>query len=168
MPAILLHTVINASAEVVFNLSRSIDLHKISAAHTNEEAIAPLHQNDVWARTSGLMELNETVTWKARHFGITQYLTVRITAFEQNKSFTDEMVPKGGIFNAMEHKHFFKEEDGITLMSDHFYYESPLGILGRLADALFLKRYMRNFLTKRNLIIKEIAEDESKRNTLLS
>ncbi|MFP9112322.1 SRPBCC family protein [Flavobacterium sp. RHBU_3] len=167
MPLITLHTAINAPAEIVFNLSRSIDLHKISAAHTNEEAVPPLDRSDVWARTSGLMELNETVTWKARHFGITQHLTVRITAFEQNKSFTDEMVPEGGIFKVMEHKHLFKEKDGVTLMTDLFYYESPLGILGRLADALFLKRYMHNFLLKRNLVIKEIAEDENKRNTLL-
>lgn len=51
MPVIILHTQINAPIERCFDLSRSIDLHKISTAHTKEEAI-----NGV---TSGLINLDE-------------------------------------------------------------------------------------------------------------
>ncbi|MCH2214904.1 MAG: hypothetical protein MK086_07005 [Flavobacteriales bacterium] len=40
MPIIKLQTRISASKEVVFDLSRSIDLHNCSTAHTNEGAIA--------------------------------------------------------------------------------------------------------------------------------
>ena len=74
MPVIKLHTIVNAAIDVVFDLSRSIDLHKISTAHTNEEAVA--------GKTSGLIGMGESVTWKARHFGISQLLTSKITAFE--------------------------------------------------------------------------------------
>jgi hypothetical protein len=40
MPIIELTTEIKSTIEICFDLSRSIDLHKISTAYTNEEAIA--------------------------------------------------------------------------------------------------------------------------------
>ena len=40
MPRILLRTEIKANREIVFDLSRSIDMHRISTQHTNETAIA--------------------------------------------------------------------------------------------------------------------------------
>ncbi|MES2484805.1 MAG: SRPBCC family protein [Bacteroidota bacterium] len=159
MPRIELTTLIQAPITVVFNLSRSVDLHKISAAHTSETVVPSPIINDMWARMTGLMEENETVTWRARHFLIIQYLTVKITSLHYPNEFTDEMVPDLGAFKAMAHRHLFEERDNATIMTDIFYYESPLGILGKLADVLFLKRYMRNFLQKRNTIIKAFAED---------
>lgn len=84
MPVIRLTTIINAPVAVVFDLSRSIDLHKISTAHTNEQAVA--------GKTSGLIGMDESVTWRAKHFGVTQLLTSKITAFESPHYFTDEMV----------------------------------------------------------------------------
>ena len=43
-------------------------------------------------------------------------------------------------------------------MRDVLYYTSPLGFLGRLADKLFLERYMHRLLTERNAVIKKVAE----------
>ncbi len=40
MPRIELKIEIKADIQIVFDLSRSIDLHKISTEHTNEPAIA--------------------------------------------------------------------------------------------------------------------------------
>jgi hypothetical protein len=75
MPKIELETTINIDdIYIVFNLIRSIDLHKISTKKSKEEAIA--------GKTSGLISLNETVTWRAKHLGFTQELTSIITAFE--------------------------------------------------------------------------------------
>jgi ligand-binding SRPBCC domain-containing protein len=105
------------------------------------------------------MQMGEVVTWQAKHFGIRQKLTVHITAFKNPYYFTDEMLPGKGAFKAMKHQHLFKEQDGAVVMTDVFEYKSPLGILGKLADVLFLKRYMHNFLKKRNTIIRAFAED---------
>jgi ligand-binding SRPBCC domain-containing protein len=157
MPVIRLQTVVNAPLEVVFDLSRSIDLHKISTAHTNEEAVA--------GKTSGLIGMGESVTWKAKHFGITQLLTSGITAFEKPHFFTDEMV--SGAFAGFKHDHIFTEEDGITVMTDVFAYTGPYGIFGNIADILFLKRYMANLLRERNRIVKEYAEDKDRHTELL-
>jgi len=45
-----------------------------------------------------------------------------------------------------------------TVMRDRFEFDSPLGILGRIADWLFLASYMRRFLVRRNAVLKQLAE----------
>lgn len=156
MPRIELQTEIKADRKIVFDLSRSIDLHKISTEQTNENAIA--------GKTSGLIELNESVTWKARHFGIYQKLTSKITEFYSPNYFTDEMI--SGAFRSFKHEHHFKEYNQGTLMIDIFDYKSPLGFLGKLADTLFLENYMRDLLYHRNQIVKEFAESDKWKQVL--
>lgn len=148
MPSIEITTEIKANLSVVFDLSRSIDLHKISTSHTNETAID--------GRTEGLIELGEFVTWKAKHFGVYQKLTTKITEFERPSFFVDEMV--SGAFKSFRHEHHFSESNSGTIMTDHFIYLSPFGWIGKLADALFLKKYMTDLLLKRNEVIKKFAE----------
>ena len=135
MPVIELTTRIEAPVERVFDLSRSIDLHTQSASRSREHAVAGV--------VSGLIGMGQDVTWRARHFGIWQKLTVRITAFERPVHFADEML--SGAFRSMEHHHYFDAVDGGTVMRDVFRFHSPLGILGRIADCVFLVRYMRRF-----------------------
>jgi len=150
MPIIKLQTEIHAPIEIVFDLSRSIDLHKISTEYTNERAIA--------GKTSGLIELGESVTWRAKHFGVNQNLTAKITAYNRPNYFVDEMV--SGAFARFKHEHHFEQGEGVTLMTDVFDYTSPLGILGRLVDKILLEKYMTEFLIQRNRIVKEFAESD--------
>lgn len=152
MPRIELNTEIKAELDVVFDLSRSVDLHIISTEHTNETAIA--------GKTSGLMALNDEVTWRAKHLGIYQKLTSKITEFNQPHYFVDEML--NGAFKRFRHEHHFSQLGEVTLMTDIFEFESPIGILGRIADRMFLKKYMVNLLLKRNQTIKEYAETKNR------
>ena len=158
MPLIRIETIINASVEICFDLSRSIDLHKLSTAQTNEKAIAGV--------TSGLIGMNETVAWKARHFGINQKLTTVITEFEKPNFFVDEM--KKGAFKRFCHMHKFIPMDSHTKMIDEFDYDSPFGIVGRIFDRIVLKDYMENLLHKRNSVIKDFAETEKWKTVLLN
>lgn len=148
MPVIRIETKIKASKEIVFDLSRSIDLHKISVKETNEEATAGV--------TAGLIDLNDTVTWRAKHLGVYQTLTSKITDCDYPDYFADEMVQ--GAFKQFKHEHILVKKDYGTLLIDIFDYKSPLGILGKIADVLFLKKYMTNFLMKRNDTMKAFAE----------
>lgn len=150
MPTLQLTTCIQSTQEIVFDLSRSIDVHKISTQKTDEEAIAGV--------TTGLIRLDEWVTWRAKHFGIYQKLTSKITTFDRPNSFTDEMVK--GAFKSFKHQHIFKKTEHGTEMIDIFEYKSPFGIFGKLADSIFLKSYMTNLLKERNQIIKDFAESE--------
>jgi ligand-binding SRPBCC domain-containing protein len=150
MSKIELTTEIYSSITICFDLSRSIDLHKISTAKTNEEAIA--------GTTSGLINLGEYVTWKATHFGIKQKLTSKITAFESPLFFRDEQMK--GIFKSISHDHKFKQVGEKIIMIDVFEFESPLGIIGQLFNQLVLTNYLRNLLIERNNIIKNYAETD--------
>jgi ligand-binding SRPBCC domain-containing protein len=150
MPKIELKIEINSTIEICFDLSRSIDLHKISTAKTNEEAIE--------GTTSGLINLNETVTWQAPQFGIRQKLTSKITAFDRPKYFIDEQIK--GAFKSIYHEHKFEQLGDKILMTDTFKFESPFGILGNLFNKLILTKYLRNLLIDRNNVIKEFAETD--------
>lgn len=150
MTTINLTTKIKASKQIVFDSSRNIDIHQQSASKSNEVAIAGI--------TSGLINLNETVTWRGKHFGF--YLThkSRITAMNFYDYFVDEM--EEGKFKIFKHEHFFEEKNGITIMTDKMQYQTPFSIFGKLFDILFLEKHLTNFLIERNKILKVISEKQ--------
>lgn len=150
MPVIKLKIIINAPIERVFDLARCIDLHEKTMSAHNEKAIDGV--------TKGLINLNETVTWEATHFGVRQKLTSKITEYDRPNHFQDKMLK--GVFKGFTHDHFFEEIEDATVMRDIFVYESPLWIFGKIADALFLEKYMTKMLEERNNLIKKIAESE--------
>ena len=150
MHTIHLTTFIAAPAERVFDLCRSIDLHKKTMAHTKEQAVA--------GTVMGLIELNETVTWKAKHLFKTRVLKVKVTEMNKPLSFTDEMI--SGDFKSMKHEHHFKHIDNGSLLIDIFSFETPYGYLGKIVNYLFLKNYLKKLLEQRNKMIKEYAESE--------
>jgi ligand-binding SRPBCC domain-containing protein len=142
---------IAAPAERCFDLARSIELHMESATGSGEQAVA--------GRTSGLIGMNEEVTWRARHFGVWQHFTSRITAFDRPRHFRDTMVR--GAFRFFEHDHFFTPlPDHRTTMRDVLVFESPLGPLGRMVDRFILAGYLSRFLVARNRIIQQAAESD--------
>lgn len=148
METIRIETWIAAPAERCFDAARDLDLHVKSVAHTNERAVA--------GRTSGLIELGEEVTWRARHFGITQHFTSRITAFDRPRYFQDAM--QRGAFRSFVHDHYFEYDGARTKMIDALAFSAPLGILGRIAETLVLRRYLTRLLTMRAEVIREAAE----------
>ena len=150
MAIIELTTEINAPIERCFDLSRSVDLHLISTGKTNEKAIAGV--------TKGLVGHKQNVTWRARHLGVYQNMTVEIAEYDFPVYFKTRMLK--GAFANMEHDHIFEQEHGKTIMKDKFVFQAPLGILGKIADALLLKNYMKFFLVERNKVIKQVAESD--------
>ncbi|HEX6806485.1 MAG TPA: SRPBCC family protein [Gemmatimonadaceae bacterium] len=159
MATIELITHITAPLDRCFDLSRSIELHQRSLDSSGERAVAGV--------TAGLIGLGETVTWEARHFGVRQRLTTRITAFDRPRHFRDSMV--AGAFRRFDHDHWFDPADGGgTLVRDVFDFDAPLALLGRIAEKTFLTRYMRRLLTDRNAVIQRAAESEAWREYLTS
>jgi ligand-binding SRPBCC domain-containing protein len=149
-------TVIRAPITRVFDLARSIEVHLLGNTHFGEQATA--------GTRSGLIGPGESITWRARHFFIRQNLTSAITAFDSPRYFQDTMLR--GAFRSMQHDHHFRElptPDGspLTEMRDDFRVSAPLGPLGWIAERLILRRYMRNLLRERNIIIQQVAESNA-------
>jgi ligand-binding SRPBCC domain-containing protein len=155
MPIIELETLVRSDIGTCFDLSRSIDLHQVSTAQTNEKVIA--------GRMNGLINLNETVTWKATHFGITQKLTTVITSFDRPFHFREQLK---GVFKYIIHDHDFETRGEHVIMKDIFRFQSPFGYIGRIFDKLILTAYLKKLLLKRNAVIKEYAETLKWRSVL--
>ena len=149
MPIISLETHIAAPITLVFDLARDLDVHARTVPRTRETATGSSDE-----RRCGPGDL---LTFEATHFRVRQRLISRITAFERPSLFTDEMVQ--GAFRSLRHTHTFETDGAGTVMRDQLEFTSPLGPLGRLADALFLEGYMRRFLQTRNANLKRIAEE---------
>jgi hypothetical protein len=144
-------TIIEAPIERCFDLSRCVEVHLLWNVHSREQALA------VGGVTSGLVGLSEEVTWRAKHFGVWQTLTSKMTAMESPHYFQVTMVR--GIFRWMQADHRFESLDsGQTEMKDIFSIAAPLPLLGPLVEALFLRRYMLALMRERNAVIKQVAE----------
>jgi ligand-binding SRPBCC domain-containing protein len=72
-----------------------------STAQTGEKAVAGV--------TSGVTKHGDYVTWRARHFGIWQELSSRITEYTYPTYFCDEMI--SGAFKSFRHEHHFHPVD---------------------------------------------------------
>lgn len=123
-----------------FALSLDIGAHERSMAASSERAVA--------GTTSGTIGLGETVTWRARHFGIVWRMTSRITSLEEPDRFVDEQVR--GPFARFHHVHRFERSARGTRMVDEIEFRAPLGPLGRLAERVALARYLPRLIAERN------------------
>lgn len=150
MPRIELSLYMDAPIERCFDLSRSIELHEASTGGTGERAIGGV--------TAGLIGAGQEVTWQARHFGVRQTLTSRITAFNPPHHFRDSQVR--GAFRRFDHDHWFAPEGRGTRVREVFDYDAPLGLVGWLTEHLVLTRYMRRFLADRMAVVRSVAESE--------
>lgn len=148
MPLIRLSTFVRATPAVCFDLARSIDLHA--------QAPGPLRHRAVGGVTRGLIGLGEEVSWEASLLGVKLYMTSKIVAFDRPREFTDEM--QRGPFARWRHAHRFEPSGEGTLMHDAAEFASPLGPLGRVADALAVKSFMRRLLVAQNRFIADAAE----------
>jgi ligand-binding SRPBCC domain-containing protein len=157
MPTIHLTTFIAAPVDRVFDLSRNIDLHKQSMIKHKEEAVAGIR--------FGLIEKDETVTWKAKHLFKTRILRTKITEMIKPQIFIDEQ--SKGDFKMMKHEHHFKPCENGTIMIDIIQFETPYGNFGKWFNSLYLTRYMRKLIESRNKIIKDFAETEKWKKLLV-
>jgi ligand-binding SRPBCC domain-containing protein len=153
MPTLRIMSVIDAPVEICFDLARDIDFHRRSTGNTKEEAVGGV--------TTGLIGPGESVTWEATHFGVRQRLTSKITQYDRPRHFRDSQVK--GAFKWFDHDHWFEPvSTGRTKATEVFSYRSPWGFVGRLADLLFLQRYMYGFLARRHEKIKQEAEQRAR------
>lgn len=129
--------------ERLFDACLSIDAHLASMARSGERAIGGV--------TSGSIGLGETVTWRARHFGIRFTLTSRIAALERPTRFVDEQVR--GPFRSFRHEHAFTAGGRGSVMVDTLTIASP--IFGRLAERAVLVPYLRRLIAQRNRYLVE-------------
>lgn len=152
-----LTTFISAPAERVYDLARSVELHKESMKTYGEDAVS--------GTRVGMLEKDDLVTWQARHLFKKRMLRVKVTEMSRPVSFITEQ--SEGDFKQMKHERHFKPCDNGTILIDLFHYEPPYGAIGRWINKIYLQRYIRRLLEQHNKTIKEFAESEKWKKLLL-
>lgn len=140
MPRIILEILINADPQVCFDLVRDHRLHETTRTRV----------------TGRGTELGELITFESSFLGVKQRLTVEVVEIERPRIIVDQM--RQGVFEKFRHVHEFFSRDGGTLMKDTLEWTLPFGILGKLADILFIERRMTRVVFERNRRLKVLAE----------
>ena len=78
------------------------------------------------------------IDYKLSLFGIPFRWRTLIETFEPETKFVDRQLK--GPYALWHHTHTFTDAPGGTMMHDHLEYAVPLGPLGRIAKAIFVKR----------------------------
>lgn len=144
---IALETAIAAPPERCFDLCLDVDVH-LSVPGARERAVDGVR--------SGPMTLGDHVTWRSTRLGVPVRMTSVISEYDRPRLFVDEM--RRGPFRSWRHTHTFESTDRGTRMIDDVDYSLPLGLLGRSADVIFVRRYMTKLLRDQNEHIRRLAE----------
>jgi ligand-binding SRPBCC domain-containing protein len=86
--------------------------------------------------------------------GIPMTWVTEIKTVKDNLFFVDEQ--RKGPYKIWHHEHHFKEVDGGIEMTDIVSYEIPLGIIGRLAHSLFVRKKLESIFNYRIQMVDEI------------
>jgi ligand-binding SRPBCC domain-containing protein len=86
--------------------------------------------------------------------GIPVYWMTEITQVKDKEYFIDEQ--RYGPYSLWHHQHHFKAINGGVEMTDIVHYKMPLGLIGRLANKLFVRRKLSKIFTYRYLKVIEL------------
>ncbi|GAE64257.1 Ligand-binding SRPBCC domain-containing protein [Chryseobacterium indologenes] len=104
------------------------------------------------------MEIDYTVS---PILGIPMKWKTVISQVEDLKSFTD--FQKQGPYKYWNHHHEFIANDKGVLMKDTVDYQLPLGILGRLAHTILVKKKLKNIFDFRYRVLNDLFNNKAKR-----
>ena len=143
MPEIVQRTMVRAPVADVFEVSLDLDVERVAGRRYRVRAVEGA------GRTSGRIELGEKVRWRLRVLGVPLTHTSHIVELERPRRFVDQM--ERGAFAEFRHEHSYEAEGPqMTIMTDRMSWRSPWGVLGRVADLLFVRRTLRQLLADRN------------------
>lgn len=79
--------------------------------------------------------------------GIPMKWITEIKNVEEGHYFIDEQ--RSGPYRFWYHEHWFEEANGQTLMRDKVTYGLPLGLMGRMANAMFVRKQLNEIFSYR-------------------
>jgi ligand-binding SRPBCC domain-containing protein len=143
VPEIVQRTMVRAPLAEVFEMSLDLDVERVAGKRFRVRAVEGA------GRTSGRIALDEKVQWRMRLMGFRITHTSHIVELDRPRRFVDEM--SSGAFAEFRHEHSYEPEGPqMTIMTDRMAWRSPYGVLGRIADLVFVRRTLRQLLADRN------------------
>lgn len=101
-----------------------------------------------------LMYPGQIIEYKVKPIaGIPVYWMTEITHVDDRKFFVDEQ--RFGPYRLWHHQHHFKAIPGGVEMTDIIHYKNPFGLLGRLANKLFVSKKLQKIFEYRFRAVEE-------------
>lgn len=121
----------------------------------NLKEITPEHMNfEITSEDTGKCYAGQIITYKVSPLpGLRMSWVTEITSVEEGVRFVDEQ--RFGPYSMWHHEHYFEEQDGGVMMTDRVSYKIPLGPLGHLAHALFVKKQLFGIFEYRNIALEK-------------
>jgi ligand-binding SRPBCC domain-containing protein len=111
----------------------------------------------VTVESMGSPGLGYEVILRVRQFGLfTMRWHVKITEYEPPHRMTD--IQLSGPFRSWKQIRSLREVDGATELTDRVEYEAPFGVLGRVANALVIRRQVDAMFDYRQQATKRLLE----------
>jgi ligand-binding SRPBCC domain-containing protein len=140
--------VLNTSMENAWTFfSRAENLEKITPSYMRFDVTSPETGKPVYA--------GQIITYVIRPvLGIPLNWMTEITHVVEGKYFIDEQ--RKGPYGLWHHQHHFEMVPEGVKMTDIVHYSLPLGILGRIAHALFVQRQLRDIFAFRKSAVEQL------------
>lgn len=120
--------------------SNPANLQAITPASMSFQIISKHHGDKMYA--------GQLIEYKVKPvLGIPVYWMTEITHVVENSYFIDEQ--RFGPYQLWHHQHHFKEIEGGVEMTDIVHYRNPFGILGNMANALFVRKQLKTIFDYR-------------------
>lgn len=126
--------------------SRADNLEKITPSYMRFNITSPVTDKPIYA--------GEVITYVIHPvLGIPLRWMTEITHVKEGAYFVDEQ--RQGPYGLWHHQHHFEAVEGGVKMTDIVHYSLPLGILGRIAHALFVRRQLEGIFAYRRKKVQE-------------
>jgi len=143
-------------AEQVLDLSIEKAWDFFSSPENLEKITPPFMGFKITSKVCSKAYPGQIITYKVNILPtISSSWVTEITQVSEERFFIDEQ--RFGPYKMWHHEHFFKALDnGKTLMEDKISYKIPFGVLGHLAQRLFIKKQLIHIFDYRREILNKM------------
>lgn len=99
------------------------------------------------------------IDYALRLHGVPVRWRTRIEVWEPPHRFTDRQL--SGPYRRWHHAHELRERAGRTEIADHVRYSMPLGVLGELARAVFVRKNLEKIFDYRHVAVERLLSERS-------
>jgi ligand-binding SRPBCC domain-containing protein len=123
------------------------NLKVITPPHMGFDIISEMHSEKMYA--------GQIIRYKVKPFaGIPMSWTSEISQVNKPHFFIDEQ--RQGPYKMWHHQHHFEEKESGVLMTDIIHYWPPMGLLGNIANAILIKKQLKDIFDYRKIKIEEL------------
>lgn len=148
--------------EVVQYLEISLDqAWDFFSSPGNLPKITPEHMDfTITSGTPAKMYPGQIITYKVSPFpGFKTSWVTEITQVREHCFFVDEQ--RFGPYRMWHHEHHFEVQDGGVRMTDRVSYKLPLGLFGRIANAVFVRKQLKGIFEYRIAAMEKMLSPSS-------